>query len=127
MYTCISNLVPNTSAVYFTSTYTKDFTVILRSCMREQIAPGRFSQKNGLGPRLTTCVQYGSESCCREGERSVLHTRGQHANRACSGRHRSALICLGKKPGKYKFAAAKNPASSTLAMTKNNDTIDRDP
>ena len=55
MYTCNSNLVPNTSAVYFISTYTNDYTVILGnfSRMREQIAPGRFSsQKNGLGPRL---------------------------------------------------------------------------
>ena len=45
VYTCNSNLVPNTSAVYFISTYTNDFTVILRSFlrMREQIAPGRFS------------------------------------------------------------------------------------
>ena len=45
VYTCNSNLVPNTSAVYFISTYTKDFTVILRSFsrMREQIAPGSFS------------------------------------------------------------------------------------
>ena len=51
VYTCISNLVPNTSAVYFTSTYTKDFTVILRSRMREQIAPGRFSSpKKRPGP-----------------------------------------------------------------------------
>ena len=53
VYTCISNLVPNTLAVYFTSTYTKDFTVILRSFshMREQIAPGRFSSpKKRPGP-----------------------------------------------------------------------------
>ena len=43
VYTCNSNLVPNTSAVYFISTYTKDFTVILRSLsrMRKRIAPGR--------------------------------------------------------------------------------------
>ena len=55
VYTCNSNLVPNTSAVYFISTYTNDFTVILRSFsrMRQQIASGRFSSpKNGLGPRL---------------------------------------------------------------------------
>ena len=55
VYTCNSNLVPNTSAVYFISTYTNDFTDILLSfsCMRERIAPGRFpSPKNGLGPRL---------------------------------------------------------------------------
>ena len=45
VYTWNSNLVPNTSAVYFISTYTNDFTVILRSFsrMRERIAPGRFS------------------------------------------------------------------------------------
>ena len=51
VYTCNSNLVPNTSAVYFISTYTDDFTVILRSFsrMREQIAPGRFLSP---GPRL---------------------------------------------------------------------------
>ena len=56
VYTCISNLVPNTLAAYFISMYTKDFTVILWNFlhMREQIAPGHFSsQKKGLGPRLT--------------------------------------------------------------------------
>ena len=53
VYTCNSNLVPNTSAVYFISTYTNDFILRSFSRMREQIAPGRYSSpKNGLGSRL---------------------------------------------------------------------------
>ena len=69
VYTCNSNLVPNTLAVYFISTYTKDFTVILRSFsrMRELIAPGRFSS---LGPRLG------------EGQ-SLQHQRYNYTNLKC--------------------------------------------